>query len=125
MPLTPEQLATFIRLQGAAQEIQASARAVTSREHTRLAHIGEHLRGVLSEARSATRDDPSLSAEFDRLFGEDAEIFWRDVEPRASALFGWLGGAIAAESLQMRIDADAREYAAARIREERRVGFGH
>jgi hypothetical protein len=66
-----------------------------------------------------------LSAEFDRLFGEDTEIFWRDVDPRASALYGWLGGVIAAESFQMRIDAEAREYAAARIREERQVGFGH
>jgi hypothetical protein len=86
--------------------------------------VGDQLRGVIEEVALAV-EGTSLAEEFARIIPREQQIFWRDVDPRASALVGWLRGAVQAESFQMRVDAEARAYAEARIREERRVGFGH
>jgi hypothetical protein len=125
MPLSAEQLAALIRLQGAAEEVQTSARAVEGRSHAQLGAIGEQLQGVATEVARVIEADQALSAEFARVMPAEDQIFWRDVEPRASALVGWLRGAVQAETLQMRIEAEARQYAEARLRTERPVGFGH
>jgi hypothetical protein len=124
VPLTREQLGALIRLQGAAEEIQTSVRAVPGDHHVQIGAIGEQLRALISEVAGVITHDESLSAEFGRVVTVEPEIFWRNVEPRASALVGWLRGAVQAESLQMRIEAEARAYADARVQAERPVGFG-
>src|SRR6266511_3555558 len=119
MPLTAAQLAALIRLQETAEEVLASARAVEGRSHTQLGAVGEQLQGLVTEVARVIADDADLSAEFGRVVPVEEEIFWRDVEPRASALVGWLRGAVQAETLQMRIVAEAQAYADARVRAER------
>jgi hypothetical protein len=121
--LIAEQLAAVIRLEGAANEVLVSARAVEGREHVRLATIGETLSAVIQGIRSAIAGVEPLETEFAALVPNELPIFWRNVEPRASAVVGWLRGVIAAESLQARIEAEARAYAEARVRSERQVGF--
>lgn len=124
MPLSQDTLAVIIRLEGAAAEVQASARAVSGRDHTQLTHVGDQLRGLIDQVRGAISNHEDLSGEFERLFAEERErIFWRDVDPRASALVGWLRGVVAAESFQARLEAEARAYAEERVKAERKVGF--
>lgn len=125
VPLTPDQFAGLIRLQGAAEELQASARRIgDSRGYVQLTHIGRQLSEVIERVRGVVGGDERLSTEFAELFEDERdEMFWRDVEPRASALVGWLRGAVAAESFQARLDAEARAYAEARVRAERGIGF--
>jgi hypothetical protein len=125
--VTPDELASLIRFQAAAEQLQTSARAVTERDHTRLDHIGRQLLALIREIGSLVPQDERLAAEFARLFAVPEQapaIFWRDVEPKASALAGWLRGAIDAGAFQARIDAEAQAYAEARLRAERPLGFG-
>jgi hypothetical protein len=123
MALTAEQLGALIRLQGAAEEVQASARAVEGRGHVQLGTIGEQLQVVIEEVATAIAGDANLLMEFRRVLPAEDTIFWRDVEPRASALVGWLRGAVQAASFQMRIEVEAQAYAVERVRAERPIGF--
>jgi hypothetical protein len=124
MALTPEQLSAVIRLQAAADQIQQSARRITDRDHHQLGAIGRQLQTILGQVAEAVRDDQALSAELTALIPTEDEIFWRNVEPQASALMGWLAGVITAETFQIRLEAEARAYAEARVRAERPIGFG-
>jgi hypothetical protein len=103
-----------------------SARALQKgdgRNHVQLTHVGKQLNALLGEMRAQLRGAEPEEAEFSRLFPHEEKIFWRDAEPRASALAGWIRGAVDAAILSVRIEAEARAYAEQRLKEERGIGF--
>jgi hypothetical protein len=68
---------------------------------------------------------PELGAEFGSLVPPDIAAQpaeWRG-EAIAATIAGWLAGAIAGKSLRARLTAEARAYAAERVKQERGVGF--
>ncbi len=116
-----------MRLQGIAEEIHASAWALadpTVRDRVGLFRTGEHLSDLTARVRARLAKDASVLTEFNELFPQEEKLFWRDVEPRASALVGWLRGAVQAALLfqRGRVKAEAEAYAAARVQAEREVG---
>src|SRR6266540_5042643 len=125
--LTRKQVESLVRLQGIAEEVHASAWALADgsvRDRVGVFRIGEHLFVLIEQVRAQLAGEASLLAEFDQIFPREPTLFWRDVEPRASSLVGWLRGAVQAALLfqRGRLKAEAEAYAAARVQAEREVG---
>lgn len=122
--LTREQLKAVIRIRGAAAQLVDSARAVKGGDFQQLRAIGDQLRPLFEIVQEAVGALEDLDAELAKVVGSsEGEIFWREVEPRGAAFVGWLDGVLNAESLQMRIEAEAQAYAAERVKAERPTGF--
>ena len=125
MALTSDQVSVLVRLQHAAEGVRDSARAVASAQgHAQLGHVGEQVKTLIDQVRVLLKGVEPEGAEFEALFPQEGSVFWRDAEPRASAFAGWLRGAVEASVLTARIEAEARAYAAARVKDERSIGFG-
>lgn len=121
-------VARFLRLQGVVRAAAASAsedNAVVAADA--MMHSYQRLRG---EVQQGIPDEDR--AEFDRMFPENVSEFAvaRGVPTQQAGKFhaarglleqmaGWLDGYV--RSVQM--EAEAKEYAAARVKEERRPGF--
>jgi hypothetical protein len=65
---------------------------------------------------------PDLADDFNRVVRHVSKDY-RLARTICSALAGWLQGAIDAENLEVRIQAEAAAYAEARVRAERPIGF--
>jgi hypothetical protein len=111
----------LIRLQGVADELLGAARrADDPAEET---SVGEHLDAVMKEVLELLQEaDPEMADEFRQTVVEGGTGAG-SVDPRAATLIGWLKGAVAAESLEQRMQADAKAYAEARIEREHPIGF--
>jgi len=111
----------LIRLQGVADELLGAAQRAD--EPAEEASVAEHLDAVMNEVLEVLQEaDAEMADEFRQTVVEGGTGAG-SVDPRAATLIGWLKGAVAAESLEQRMQADARAYAEARIEQEHPIGF--
>lgn len=124
MALDTPTLKALIRLQSTAEGLlDAAGKAAGNHEkqavRDRLGLLANEIAEVLRGA------DAQLAEELARVFDPRPEEHTRhSVQADAAALAGWLRGVIAAETQEVRMKVEAEAYAAARIKEERGVGFG-
>jgi hypothetical protein len=97
VPLTWGGIKRLIRLQGVAEEFTLVARDDPA------AQLEQVLAELIDETYEVLQDaDADLSEEFSRIVGE-GKAAQMPVEVHASVLAGWLIGAVAAETLEVRI----------------------
>jgi hypothetical protein len=121
VPLDLGHTKRLIRLQGVADELLGAARrADTTAEETA---VEEHLDAVMSEVVEVLAETDAEMAEEFRQTVVAGTRGAGSVGPRAATLVGWLKGAVYAESLEHRIEAEAQAYAQARVEQEQPLGF--
>ena len=102
MSLTWGEIKRLVRLQAVAEELAVIAQEDEGAQLSR-GPRGGLLAELIDETREMLRDaDADLAGEFERIVGESADT---RLSPaiRASVLAGWLDGAVAAETLEVRI----------------------
>jgi hypothetical protein len=121
MALDLEHTKRLIRLQGVADELLGAARRADTKAEQDA--VGEHVDAVMQEVLEVLDDvEPGMADEFRQTVVSGGRSS-AAVGPRAATLVGWLKGAVAAESLEKRMQAEAEAYAQARVEHERPIGF--
>src|SRR6266550_4120875 len=121
MALDFEHTKRLIRLQGVADELLGAAQRADSKAEQDA--VGEHVDAVMQEVLEVlTEVDSEMADEFRQTVVSGGRSS-AAADPRAATLLGWLKGAVAAESLDKRVQAEAEAYAQARVERERPIGF--
>jgi hypothetical protein len=115
-----EQTKKLMRLEEAAEEIAATAKAASMSRQQRAA--GRQLDALIAQVKEVLEEaDGSLATEFEAVAGERAVD--AQVPAQASAVFGWIKGATEAETFEARVQAEAEALAKERVRKENPTGF--
>jgi hypothetical protein len=123
-----ELAADLIRLKGVADELLKSSRKPqigTAQDAADRMAVSGQLDRLSKVIAKRLDSSPDLGAEFGSLVPEGSAASrgeWGG-EAVAATIAGWLAGAIAGKSLRARLAAEARAYAAERVKQERAVGF--
>jgi hypothetical protein len=101
--LTWGEIKRLVRLQAVAEELAEIAQEDEGAQLSR-GPRGGLLAELIDETREMLRDaDADLAGEFERIVGDERTDTRLSPAIRASVLAGWLDGAVAAETLEVRI----------------------